>query len=116
MSAESGEPVKKLVVVRSGWNVRWRLQNWAVTYSRGTGEGLQLPPAHSQAAMARMFATCANGLKRFSERTWAASVKKGDAQQDSQQLATLPMLSRIEGEEEGRRMDRGGGQEKSSSN
>lgn len=64
MSAERGEPVKKLVVVRSVWSEREEVKRgksglegfW--TYSRDTVTSLPPPPARSPRATAHTNATC----------------------------------------------------------
>ena len=62
--AESGDPVKKLVVVRSSAVGKWTSQNMLAnrTYSLGTAAN-QLPlPSRSLGVTVRRTATCAPGL------------------------------------------------------
>src|ERR1700691_2350581 len=67
--AVRGDPVKKLVVVRSGTPRSTRLLNilghGRKTYSQDIEADLPRPPARSPEAKARMIATCANGLKHM---------------------------------------------------
>lgn len=67
--AVKGEPVKKLVVVRSAGAVSQPgavCSDARVAYSLGTVGDPPPPPARSQAVMAHTIATCARGLRRLS--------------------------------------------------
>jgi len=101
VSAESGEPVKKLVVVRSFETSRARDQDAICvlegsTYFRGIEEGQPLPPAHSLIAGVHTIESCGNGLRGSGmPRDRCEGVSRVNirvyAQQDSQQEERFPI-------------------------
>lgn len=96
MSAERGDPVKKLVVVLSKSAGSGRLYSvpamkWQA-YSQGIGEDLQRPLARSPEVKAHTIATCANGLIERVRRELEADNEAGNIQHDSKQLLTTPIV------------------------